>query len=345
MSIKVNRESGLYIGNIDSGGSDGKYDVETYFDIDDGQLRGAETKINGEYIVYIPDGVTSINGYAFNDNKFITAVEMNNNVTTINTVWGPSKGCFIDCSNLHRVKLSTSITSIPRYCFANCNLDEINLENINSVGEYGFSSNSRLNVDVSNIEEFGEGAFSGSNLSNVVLTKATNIGNSAFAFNESINAVYLPNTLSSIGQRIFYSSNINEITIDSEYVLNASVGYVLYGSDINTVKLGEHVTSKFQVYNNAYYAEGTISGIDVHYIPYYHLLLCPSNSTTYKIVFHENTYVIGQYSIPTTINKTKNPIPNKNRIKNPLSNRIRRKLRNHPHQTRKRIPINYFPLH
>lgn len=282
--------------------SEGKYDIETDFEIVDGHLKIAKTEVNGDYVVYIPNNVTSINGYAFNGNEFINAVEMNDNVLSIHSVYGPPKGCFIDCINLHRIKLSTSIANIPRYCFANCDLDEINIENINSIGEYGFASNSRLNVDVSNIEEFGEGAFSGTNLSSVALTKATDIGKRAFAQNGHIDTVYLPNTLSSVGYEIFYSSNINSITIDSEYVLN-NVGITLKDCNINTVNLGEHVTSKFQVYNNAYYAEGTISGIDVHYIPYYQLLLCPKNSTTYKIIFHENTYVIGQYSIPTTINK------------------------------------------
>ena len=62
----------------------------------------------------IPDGVTTIGGYAFKNCSSIASVTIPSSVTTI---WGAA---FSDCSGLTSVTIGNSVTSIGTNAFANC---------------------------------------------------------------------------------------------------------------------------------------------------------------------------------------------------------------------------------
>ena len=91
-------------------------------------LDGA--KVEGEII--IPEGVTSIPSYAFQNLTGITSVTIPDSVTSIG--WY----AFYNCSRLTSVTISDSVTSIGRYAFYNCTgLTEINW---NAVSVVDFNS-------------------------------------------------------------------------------------------------------------------------------------------------------------------------------------------------------------
>lgn len=64
--------------------------------------------------VVIPDSVTSIGGYAFNNCRSLTSVTILDSVTSIGS------DAFGSCSNLTSVTIPNSVTSIGRYAFENC---------------------------------------------------------------------------------------------------------------------------------------------------------------------------------------------------------------------------------
>ena len=89
--------------------------------------------------VTIPDGVTSIGKYAFQDCKSITNISIPDTVTSIDfaAFWG--------CESLTSINIPDSITSISDYTFYNCGFTSINIPNsVNSIGIEAFSGCKKL---------------------------------------------------------------------------------------------------------------------------------------------------------------------------------------------------------
>ena len=72
----------------------------------------------------VPDGITSIGNYAFNNCKGLTEITIPNSVTSIGT------GAFSQCESLRNITIPNSITRIMNNTFQNCsNLTKISLPN------------------------------------------------------------------------------------------------------------------------------------------------------------------------------------------------------------------------
>ena len=130
------------------------------FTIEDGNMR--EYKGNGGDVI-IPDGVTSISGYAFKDCKNLTSVEIPDgvisigdfafnrcvNLTSVKIPDGViSIGCdaFSQCKNLTSVKIPDSVTSIGNNAFENCeSLTSIEIpDSVTNIGFKAFKDCSSL---------------------------------------------------------------------------------------------------------------------------------------------------------------------------------------------------------
>ena len=88
--------------------------------------------INGN--VVIPDGVTSIESYAFSEYWGLTSVTIPNSVTSI------GEGAFFDCGSLTSVTLPDSVTSIGDYAFQWCwDLMSVTIgDSVTSIGKWAF---------------------------------------------------------------------------------------------------------------------------------------------------------------------------------------------------------------
>ncbi len=85
--------------------------------------------------IIIPEGITRIDGYAFDSNKSIQSVQIPNSVTWID-------GCaFLQCSNLVDVKLPSQLETISAFAFADCErLRSIEIpDGVKYIDAYAFS--------------------------------------------------------------------------------------------------------------------------------------------------------------------------------------------------------------
>lgn len=99
-------------------------------------LNGAEVKD-----LVIPDGVKTINSFAFANCQGLRTVTIPKSVTNIN------HKAFYNCDNLNTVNIEGNGTDIASYAFAECdNLNTLNISGgIASFGEYAFEYCNRLN--------------------------------------------------------------------------------------------------------------------------------------------------------------------------------------------------------
>lgn len=107
--------------------------------------------LNGNEItnLVIPNSVTNINDFAFEDCDGLMSVTIPNSVTSI------GKASFNSCSGLTSVSIPNSVTTIGNYAFSGCSyLTSVTLGNsITNIGEHSFDNCSRLTSLFVNIED------------------------------------------------------------------------------------------------------------------------------------------------------------------------------------------------
>ena len=123
--------------------------------------------------IIIPDNVTSIGNYAFNNCSDIVSVAIGNNVTSI------ANNAFQRCTNLTSVIISNSVTSIGGYAFADCtSLTSVTIPNsVTSIGNNAFADCTSLtSVTIPNsVTSIGNNAFQGSfNITDIQLGQGFN---------------------------------------------------------------------------------------------------------------------------------------------------------------------------
>ena len=158
--------------------------------------------MHGENYV-IPDGVLSIDGGAFSDNKNIKSIVMPDTVQSLPTF------AFSSCSALESVVLSNSLTSISDYTFMYCtSLKQVVIPNdVTSIGDSAFQECRALQSVVipDGVTSIGDSAFQECQaLQSVVIPEGvTFIGNSTFYECQALQSVVIPEGVTSIGNSAF----------------------------------------------------------------------------------------------------------------------------------------------
>lgn len=171
--------------------------------------NGVLTKYNGsDAVVSVPDNVTAIGGYAFEDCTALTEVHLPEGILSMgslafagctglkeinipNTVTSIGDYAFSGCTSLTKVILPSGLTTISNWCFNNCaSLTEINIPDA-----------------VTSIES---GAFRYcSALKSLTLPQGLqNLGSNAFLYCDQLSEVYIPDTLQTTG---IYISNVAKL--------------------------------------------------------------------------------------------------------------------------------------
>ena len=178
------------------------------------------TKINSNNIK-IPNTVTSIGSYAFNNTAISGPLYIPNSVTEI------GEGAFENCMNLYSLSLQSNLKRIGNRAFYACRFSgSLTIPNsVTEIGEKAFQNCTGFNgtLTLSNkLETIGESAFygcSGFTGSLTLPNSVTTIGNAAFRACGSFTNLELSNTLSVIPAQAF----MNCRSLSGELVIPASV--------------------------------------------------------------------------------------------------------------------------
>ena len=178
------------------------------------------TKINSNNIK-IPNTVTSIGSYAFNNTAISGPLYIPNSVTEI------GEGAFENCMNLYSLSLQSNLKRIGNRAFYACRFSgSLTIPNsVTEIGEKAFYNCTGFNgtLTLSNkLETIGESAFygcSGFTGSLTLPNSVTTIGNAAFRACGSFTNLELSNTLSVIPNQAFMHCR----SLSGELVIPASV--------------------------------------------------------------------------------------------------------------------------
>ena len=204
-------------------------------------------------ILEIPDGVTSIGGWAFIGCKGLTSIIIPNSVTSIgngafqfcsgltsitipNSVMTIGNNAFYKCSSLTSITIGSGVTNIGVNAFYDCsNLTSVHILDIESwckiVFYYGPYSNYPSNplFFAHHLFQNGEEI-----LKLVIPDNVTTIENYAFCYCSSLTAVTIPNSVTSIGEGAFEEcGGLTAVTIGSGVTSIGSAAF--FGCDIPEV--------------------------------------------------------------------------------------------------------------
>lgn len=163
--------------------------------------------------ITIPDYVTHIGSYAFDNDKNLTEIKLPNSVTSI------GECAFRGCSGLTDIKLPNNLSRIENSTFGLCSsLIGITIPNsVTSIGNNAFYASALTNITIpSSVTLVEYGAFwACTELVNVTLSEGVQIlGNGVFSYCPKLTSITIPNSVTNIGERAF--DRCNSLTIYCE---------------------------------------------------------------------------------------------------------------------------------
>jgi hypothetical protein len=164
--------------------------------------------------VEVPEGVTKLNNYTFQNCTSLESVKLPEGLTSMGTY------VFKGCSALKSVEIPEGVTSIGNYSFQNCSaLETVNLPTgLKTLGTYMFDGCSMLkSIAVPEaITTIGNYMFRNcTSLASVTMgSKVTTISQYAFNGCSALQAIELPSTVTSIAQYAFANcSSLKSISV------------------------------------------------------------------------------------------------------------------------------------
>ena len=231
----------------------------------------------------IPNSVTSIGQYAFQNRTGLTSITIPNSVTSI------GQSAFYYCSGLTSITIPNSVTSIGQYAFQNCTgLTSITIpDSVTSIGYGAFNSCSGLT-------------------SVTIGSGVTSIGENAFRDCTGLTSIIIPDSVTSIWQGAFYGcSGLTSATIGNSVT---SIGYQAFYNctGLTSVTIGNGVTSiGQQSFRNcsgltsitcSAMSAPTISNDTFQSVKTGGTLYVPTGSTGYDVWMGNSNYYLGKYN-------------------------------------------------
>ena len=209
----------------------------------------------------IPNGVTSIGGYAFYSCDSLSSVTIPDSVTSI------GRYAFEHCRALTLVTIPDSVTSIGKEAFYGCaSLTSVTIgEGVTSIG-YGVfvGCDSLTSVTIpDSVTSIGSSAFySCDSLTSVTIGNGvTSIGKEAFYGCSSLTSVMVPNSVTSIGDSVFYNcSSLVSIEIPDSVTSGIGDSAFYNCTSLTSVELGDSVVS---IGNSAFYNCSSLTSIEI----------------------------------------------------------------------------------
>ena len=193
------------------------YEDNVLFNMDKSKLISFRNQEAKSFI--IPNGVMSIEKYAFSDCSSLISISVPKSVTSI------GDGAFDGCSSLSSIAISDSVTSISAWTFDGCkSLRSLVIpDSVTSIGNEAFRGCSSLCslVIPDSVTSIGDGAFDGcSSLRSLVVSDSvTSIGDGAFDGCSSLRSLVISDSVTSIGDGAFGScSSLRSLVIPDSVV-------------------------------------------------------------------------------------------------------------------------------
>ena len=193
------------------------YEDNVLFNMDKRKLISYRNQEAKSFI--IPNGVMSIEKYAFSGCSSLISISVPKSVTSI------GDGAFDGCSSLSSIAISDSITSISAWTFDGCkSLRSLIIpDSVTCIGNEAFRGCSSLCslVIPDSVTSIRDGAFDGcSSLRSLVIPDSvTSIGDGAFDGCSSLRSLVIPDSVTSIGDGVFSScSSLRSLVIPDSVV-------------------------------------------------------------------------------------------------------------------------------
>ena len=193
------------------------YEDNVLFNMDKSKLISYRNQEAKSFI--IPNGVMSIEKYAFSGCSSLISISVPKSVNSI------GDGAFDGCSSLSSIAISDSITSISAWTFDGCkSLRSLIIpDSVTCIGNEAFRGCSSLCslVIPDSVTSIGDGAFDGcSSLRSLVIPDCvTSIRDGAFSSCSSLRRLVIPDSVTSIGNGVFSScSSLRSLVIPDSVV-------------------------------------------------------------------------------------------------------------------------------